>query len=43
MEAGDVFLLLGALPAGAPAGPDPAELPEGPGAPAAPRGAQPHP
>lgn len=42
-EAGAVFLLLGARPAGPPSGPDHAGLPEGPGAPAARRGAEPHP
>lgn len=42
-EAGAVFLLLRAPPAGAPSDPDPAGLLEGPGASAAPRGAQPHP
>lgn len=42
--AGAVFLLLlRALPAGAPTGPDPAGLPEGPGALVAQRGAEPHP
>lgn len=43
LEAGAVFLLLRAPPAGASFDPDPARLPEGPGASAAPRGAQPHP
>lgn len=38
-----LLLLLGAPPAGAPLDPDPAGLSESPGAPAAPRGAQPHP
>lgn len=41
-EAGSVFLLHGAVSAGAPALPDPAGLPEGPGAAVAPRGAEPH-
>lgn len=40
-EAGSVFLLHGAVSAGAPTLPNPAGLPEGPGAPAAPRGAEP--
>lgn len=43
LEAGAVFLLLCAPSASAPFGPDPAGLPEGPGAAAASRGAQPHP
>ena len=38
-----MFLLLRAPPAGAPAGPHLAGVPEGPGAPAAPRRDQPHP
>lgn len=37
-----MFLLHGAVSAGAPALPDPAGLPEGPGAAVAPRGAEPH-
>lgn len=38
-----MFLLHGAPAAGAPADPNPAGLSEGPGAPPAPGGAQPHP
>lgn len=42
-EAGAVFLLLGAPTAGASSGPNPTGLLAGAGAPAAPRGAEPHP
>lgn len=42
-QAGGVFLLLRAPPAGAPFNPNPAGLLEGPGTPAAPRRAEPHP